>query len=74
MAATGGQEPSAGDDWNPAARAAPPPLRPFAQFRADLASHPAWWVVPMLLTLGALSALLLMARGDLHVPAVYRLF
>lgn len=72
--ATGGHEPRAGSDWEPTP--SPPPLArsAFEQFRADLAAHPAWFLVPLLATLAAAMTLLLMARGDLHVPAIYRLF
>lgn len=36
--------------------------------------HPAWWIVPALLTWALLGALVLLARGDLVVPELYRLF
>ncbi len=73
--ATGGREPSTGSAWEPTAPQAPPPPRgALAQLRADVAAHWAWFVVPLVATLAAAATLLLMARGDLHVPAVYRLF
>ncbi|MBM4015703.1 MAG: hypothetical protein FJ293_12170 [Planctomycetes bacterium] len=72
--ATDGHESAGGSAWEPTP--SPPPLArsAFGQFRADLAAHPAWFLVPLLATLAAAVALLLMARGDLHVPAIYRLF
>ncbi|MSR48104.1 MAG: hypothetical protein EXS13_13775 [Planctomycetes bacterium] len=55
-------------------RSVAPPQSALAQLRRDLADHKAWWILPMLVTLAVLSLLLFMARGDVTVPAIYRLF
>lgn len=46
----------------------------FAQFWHDLATYRAWWIVSAALTLALAAGVLLLARGDVHVPAIYRLF
>lgn len=61
-------------EWEPAARSDDPRRGPLRQFLRDAALHPAWWIVPALATLAAVATLLLLARGDVHVPDVYRLF
>lgn len=65
-------------EWEPTApRAAAPAVaepaggvRGFLEFAGD---HKAWWIVPALLTALVLALLVLLARGDLHVPDSYRL-
>lgn len=60
-------------EWEPTApRAAAPSggVRGFLEFAGD---HKAWWIVPALLTAIVLALLVLLARGDLHVPDSYRL-
>ena len=45
-------------------------LRGFLRFAG---ANKAWWIVPFVLTLAAMAALVLLARGDLSVPVTYRL-
>jgi len=61
-------------EWEPAAPGAEPRRGPLRQFLRDAATWPAWWIVPALVTLAAVATLLLLARGDVGVPDVYRLF
>lgn len=61
-------------EWDPAARSDELPRGPLRRFLRDAALHPAWWIVPALATLAAAATLIVLARGDLHVPDVYRLF
>jgi hypothetical protein len=61
-------------EWDPAARSDESPCGPLRRFLRDAALHPAWWIVPALATLAAVATLLLLARGDMAVPDVYRLF
>jgi hypothetical protein len=60
-------------EWEPAARSDASPVGPLRQFFRDAAHHPAWWIVPAVVTLAAVATLLLLARGDVGIPDVYRI-
>lgn len=65
--------PHAPAPWDPEP-ADRPPVVDDRGFVAALRHHPAWWVIPALLMLALLATLVLLARGDLLLPAIYRVF